>query len=414
MLVVIPQKGERIKVRKGIWHVPNHVQVPFIIGDGIGVDITPAMIKVVDAAVKSAYGDARSIVWFETYAGSKARSLYGEAHSLPAETLACIRTHHVCVKGPLQTPVGTGIRSVNVALRQALDLYTCLRPVRYFAGVPSPMKNPEKVKITVFRENSEDIYAGIEFLAGSKNACDLLEDLSEKYAVKPLENPDSTGVGIKVISEQASKRLVDKAIRYALLHKDVRSVTLVHKGNIMKYTEGAFREWGYQVARQSFGARPLHGGPWHVINDGAREIIIKDVIADAFFQAALLYPSDFDVVATTNLNGDYLSDALAAQVGGVGIAPGVNQNDRYRVYEATHGTAPDLAGKNEANPLSIMLSAEMMLRDFTWHEAADGLLRAIESQLQTQAMTSDLAANAPEASVLSTSAFVDALLRKIR
>lgn len=377
MVVSRPTEGEAITFNNGSLQIPNQPIVPYIEGDGIGVDITPVMKAVVDAAVKKAYADTKKIHWLEIFAGEKATKLYGDDIWLPEETLAYIEKYHVAIKGPLTTPVGGGIRSLNVALRQKLDLYVCLRPVRYFNGVPSPLKDPQKTNITIFRENSEDIYAGIEFEAKSKEAVQLIQTLKAEYGVNKIRFPDTTGLGIKVVSEEGTKRLVRQAIEYAINHPYHKSVTLVHKGNIMKYTEGSFCEWGYALAREEFGAKPLGGGPWHVIEQPGLgdDIIIKDVIADAFLQQIILRPEDYDVVATMNLNGDYISDALAAQVGGIGISPGANIGDAHALFEATHGTAPRYAGQDKVNPSSLILSAEMLLRHLGWDNAADLVLR---------------------------------------
>ncbi len=370
--VKVPAGGQKITVNKDFsLNVPDNPIIPFIEGDGIGVDITPVMIKVVDAAVEKAYGGKRKIHWMEIYAGEKATQVYGPDVWLPDETLAILKEYVVSIKGPLTTPVGGGIRSLNVALRQELDLYVCLRPVRYFKGVPSPLKEPEKIDMVIFRENSEDIYAGIEWQAESDGAKKLIDFLINEMGVKKIRFPETSGIGIKPVSREGTERLVRKAIQYAI-DNDRQSVTLVHKGNIMKFTEGAFRDWGYALAQKEFGAQPLDGGPWMTFKNPktGREIVVKDVIADAFLQQILLRPAEYDVIATLNLNGDYISDALAAQVGGIGIAPGANISDSVAMFEATHGTAPKYAGKDKVNPGSLILSAEMMLGHMGWREAA--------------------------------------------
>jgi isocitrate dehydrogenase len=391
--------------------VPDHPVIPYIQGDGIGADITPAMITVVDGAVRAAYGGHRAIVWKEVFAGVKAVEKYGPDCWLPPQTVDALRQFIVSIKGPLMTPVGGGLRSLNVELRQRLDLFVSLRPVRYFEGVPSPVKGPEKVNMVLFRENSEDIYAGIEWPARSPEAVDLIEYLRGHLGVTTIRFPNSSGIGIKPVSQEGSERLTRKAIEYAISN-DRQSVTLVHKGNIMKYTEGAFREWGYALAAREFHAAPLDGGPQMMFKNPTtgREIVIKDVIADAFLQEILLHPADYDVIATLNLNGDYLSDALAAQVGGIGIAPGANLSDTIAVFEATHGTAPQLAGKNIANPSSLILSAEMMLRHLGWLEAADFVIASMEHAIRSRTVTRDFARAIEEATELSTSGFSEALV----
>ena len=366
--IQVPQ-GEKITLKEGTLHVPDHPIVGFIEGDGTGVDIWAASQPVLDAAVEKAYGGRRKIAWMEVYAGEKANEVYGEPVWLPEETLEAIDEYVVAIKGPLTTPIGGGIRSINVALRQRLDLYACLRPVQYFNGVPSPVKHPELVNMVIFRENTEDIYAGIEWEAYSPEAVKVIKFLEQEMGVKKIRFPQSSGIGIKPVSEEGTSRLVRAAIKYAIDNKR-KSVTLVHKGNIMKYTEGAFMNWGYKVAAEEFGATPLDGGPWHKLPNG---IVIKDVIADAMLQQILTRPAEYDVIATLNLNGDYISDALAAQVGGIGIAPGANINyiTGRAVFEATHGTAPRYAGQDKVNPSSVILSGEMMLRHMGWAEAAD-------------------------------------------
>ncbi len=385
-----PPEGERIRVADGRIEVPDRPVIPFIEGDGIGTDVTPVMQQVVDTAVDMAYAGRRQIEWMEVYAGEKAMALYGEW--LPRKTFDLIREYSVAIKGPLTTPVGEGMRSLNVAIRQELDLYACVRPIRYFPGTPTPMKDSETTDMVVFRENTEDIYAGIEWPADSAEVKKVLDFLIDKMEVGGIRFTDSCGIGIKPVSREGSQRLVRKAIRYAI-NNDRRSVSLVHKGNIMKYTEGAFRNWGYELAVQEFGAEPMDGGPWHKIRnpENGREIVIKDVIADNFLQQILLKPDEYDVIATLNLNGDYISDALAAQVGGIGIAPGANMSDSVAVFEATHGSAPKYAGKNRVNPGSIILSAEMMLRHLGWLEAADLVLKGIAGAIAAKTLTYDLA-----------------------
>ncbi len=409
----VPDGGERIGVgRDGTLEVPDRPIIPFIEGDGIGVDVTPAMRHVVDAAVAAAYGGRRAPVWMEIYAGAKANERYGGEVWLPEETLEAMREFRVAIKGPLTTPVGGGIRSLNVAMRQRLDLYVCLRPVRYFPGTPSPLRAPEHTDMVIFRENSEDIYAGIEWPAASPEARRLIEFLRGELGVEAIRFPESSGIGVKPVSRDGTRRLVRKAIRYAL-DNGRPSVTLVHKGNIMKFTEGAFKNWGYELAREEFGAQPVDGGPWHRIVDpgSGREVVVKDVIADAFLQEILLHPADYSVIATLNLNGDYISDALAAQVGGIGMAPGANLSDAVALFEATHGTAPALAGKDLANPGSLILSAEMMLRHLGWTEAADRIVRGIERTIAARTVTRDLAEQMEGARALSCSAFAAAVAR---
>ncbi len=409
--IKIPQ-GEKITVNSDFSiNVPKTPIIPFIEGDGIGVDITPVMRKVIDAAVVKAYGHDRKIAWMEIYAGEKACEVYGDNQWLPTETLAAIKDYVVAIKGPLTTPVGGGIRSLNVAIRQQLDLYVCLRPVRYFAGTPSPLKQPEKTNMVIFRENSEDIYAGIEWQADTPEAKKVIQFLEKDMQVKKIRFPEHCGIGIKPISYQGSSRLIRQTIQYAI-DNDCPSVTLVHKGNIMKFTEGAFKDWGYQVAREEFGAKPLDGGPWHVLKNPktGKDIIIKDVIADAFLQQILLRPEDYSVIATMNLNGDYLSDALAAQVGGIGIAPGANIGDGVAVFEATHGTAPKYAGQDKVNPGSLVLSAEMMLRHLGWVEAADLIIKAMEGAIAAKTVTYDFERLLTGAKLLSCSQFGDALI----
>ena len=408
-----PAEGKKIRVNADFsLSVPDNPVIPFIEGDGIGVDITPVMKHVVDAAVNRAYGGKRKISWMEIYAGEKSNRVYGENVWLPDETLEAAREYVISIKGPLTTPVGGGIRSINVALRQQLDLYVCLRPVRYFQGVPSPLKNPEKTDMVIFRENSEDIYAGIEWEAESDDAKRIINFLMTDMGVTKIRFPQTSGIGIKPVSSEGTERLVHKAIQYAIDNKR-RSVTLVHKGNIMKFTEGAFKNWGYALAAREFGASPLDGGPWMKLPADKGGIIIKDVIADAFLQQILLRPEEYDVIATLNLNGDYVSDALAAQVGGIGIAPGANLSDSVAIFEATHGTAPKYAGKDQVNPGSIILSAEMMLRHMGWIEAADLIIHAMEKTIQDKIVTYDFARQMTDAQKVSCSAFGEALIERM-
>ncbi|QOJ20611.1 MAG: NADP-dependent isocitrate dehydrogenase [Gammaproteobacteria bacterium] len=408
--IKIPRDGEKIQIgQDNSLKVPDNPIIPFIEGDGIGIDITPVMRKVVDSAVEKAYGGKRKISWVEIYAGEKATQIYGSDVWLPEETLQAAREFVVSIKGPLTTPVGGGVRSINVALRQQLDLYICLRPVRYFSGVPSPVKNPEKTDMIIFRENSEDIYAGIEWEAESEAAKKVINFLVKDMGVTSIRFPQTSGIGIKPVSREGTERFVRKAIQYAIDNKR-RSVTLVHKGNIMKFTEGAFKKWSYAVAAKEFGAELLDGGPWMKLPPEKGGIIIKDVIADAFLQQILLRPEEYDVVATLNLNGDYISDALAAQVGGIGIAPGANLSDSVAIFEATHGTAPKYAGKDQVNPGSIILSAEMMLRHLGWVEAADMMIKAMETTIQNKTVTYDFARLMPGARQVSCSAFGDEMI----
>jgi isocitrate dehydrogenase len=407
----VPTKGEKITVNKDFsLSVPSNPIIPFIEGDGTGVDITPVMRKVVDAAVKAAYGGKRQIEWMEMYAGEKSCKVYGENVWLPDETLEASKEFVVSIKGPLTTPVGGGIRSINVALRQQLDLYVCLRPVRYFKGVPSPLKQPEKTDMVIFRENSEDIYAGIEWEAETDNSRKIIKFLIEEMGVKKIRFPATSGIGIKPVSREGTERLVRKAIQYAIANRR-ESVTLVHKGNIMKFTEGAFRDWGYALAKAEFGAQVVDGGPWMKLPGG---IIIKDVIADAFLQQILLRPDEYDVIATLNLNGDYISDALAAQVGGIGIAPGANTSDSVAMFEATHGTAPKYAGKDYVNPGSLILSAEMMLRHMGWIEAADLIVTSTEKTILDKVVTYDFARLMDGATQVSCSGFGNAMIDRMR
>jgi isocitrate dehydrogenase len=411
--IVVPKVGEKISVlADGSLRVPDQPIIPFIEGDGTGVDITPVMIKVVDAAVAKAYGGRRKISWMEVYAGEKATRVYGPDVWLPEETLAALVEYVVSIKGPLTTPVGGGIRSINVAMRQELDLYVCLRPVRYFAGVPSPVREPEKTDMVIFRENSEDIYAGIEYEAESDKARKLIDFLQREMGVTKIRFPETSGIGIKPVSREGTERLVRKAILYAIDNRR-KSVTFVHKGNIMKFTEGAFARWGYALAQREFGAKPLDGGPWHVMKTAHGDVILKDVIADAFLQQILLRPAEYDVIATLNLNGDYISDALAAQVGGIGIAPGANLSDTVAVFEATHGTAPKYAGKDYVNPGSEILSAEMMLRHMGWLEPADLILRSMEKAIANKTVTYDFARLLPGSTQLSCSGFGAAMIAQM-
>ncbi|WP_292976892.1 NADP-dependent isocitrate dehydrogenase [Nitrosomonas sp.] len=411
--IKVPATGSKIQIKNdNSLAVPDNPIIPFIEGDGTGVDITPVMIRVIDGAVKKAYGDSRKISWMEMYAGEKSTHVYGQDVWLPEETLQAAKEFVVSIKGPLTTPVSGGIRSINVALRQLLDLYVCLRPVRYFQGVPSPVKQPEKVDMVIFRENSEDIYAGIEWEAGTEAVNKVINFLTAEMKTTKIRFPQSSAIGIKPVSREGSERLIRKAIQYAIDHKR-RSVTLVHKGNIMKFTEGAFKKWGYELAAQEFGAELLDGGPWMKIRHDGNEIVIKDVIADAFLQQILLRPAEYDVIATLNLNGDYISDALAAQVGGIGIAPGANLSDSTAIFEATHGTAPKYAGKDQVNPGSIVLSAEMMLRHIDWHEAADIVISSMEKTIQDRIMTYDLARLTPNAKQVSSSEFGNAMIARM-
>jgi isocitrate dehydrogenase len=409
--ISLPAAGEKITVGERGLSVPDQPIIPYIEGDGIGVDITPVMKKVVDAAVEKAYGGKRKIAWMEIYAGEKAVNTYGDGVWLPDETFDAVKDYVVSIKGPLTTPVGGGIRSLNVTLRQELDLYVCLRPVRYFAGTPSPVKEPEKTDMVIFRENSEDIYAGIEWAAETEEARKVIRFLQEEMGVAKIRFPETSGIGIKPVSREGTQRLVRKAIQYAIdNHRD--SVTLVHKGNIMKFTEGAFKSWGYELARNEFGASEIDGGPWCAFKhpDTGKEIVIKDVIADAFLQQILLRPAEYSVIATLNLNGDYVSDALAAQVGGIGIAPGANMSDTVAMFEATHGTAPKYAGKDQVNPGSLILSAEMMLRHMGWTEAADLIISGMEGAIQAKTVTYDFERLMEGATRVSCSGFGDAMI----
>jgi isocitrate dehydrogenase len=405
--IKVPEGGQKISVNADFsLTVPDQPIIPFIEGDGTGADITPVMIKVVDAAVAKAYGGKKKIHWMEVYAGEKSTKVYGPDVWLPPETLAAVKDYVVSIKGPLTTPVGGGIRSLNVALRQELDLYVCLRPIQYFAGVPSPVKAPEKTNMVIFRENSEDIYAGIEFESGSEKAKKLIAFLQNEMGVKKIRFPNTSGIGIKPVSSEGTERLVRKAIQYAV-DNEKSSVTLVHKGNIMKFTEGGFRDWGYALAQKEFGAELIDGGPWMKFKSpkNGKEIVIKDVIADAFLQQILLRPAEYSVIATLNLNGDYVSDALAAQVGGIGIAPGANLSDSIAMFEATHGTAPKYAGKDYVNPGSEILSAEMMLRHMGWLAAADLIISAMEKSIASKKVTYDFARLMEGATQVSCSGF---------
>ena len=411
--IAVPADGSKITINADLsLNVPNQPIIPFIEGDGIGVDITPAMKAVVDAAVQKAYGGKRSIEWMEVYCGEKADKIYGTY--MPEETLEALREYIVSIKGPLTTPVGGGIRSLNVALRQELDLYVCVRPVRWFEGVPSPVQHPELTDMVIFRENSEDIYAGIEWKADSAEAKKVIKFLKEEMGVTKIRFEENCGIGIKPVSKEGTQRLVRKAIQFAI-DNDKPSVTLVHKGNIMKYTEGAFKEWGYELAVERFGGELLDGGPWVKIKNpkNGKDIIIKDVIADAFLQQILMRPADYSVIATLNLNGDYISDALAAEVGGIGIAPGANIGGAIAVYEATHGTAPKYAGQDKVNPGSIILSAEMMLRDMGWGEAADLIIQGISGAIAAKTVTYDFERLMPGATLLRCSEFGQAVIENM-
>ena len=408
----VPSTGEKITVAEdGTLNVPSHPIIPYIEGDGIGIDITPVMRKVVDAAVERAYDGERGIAWMEIYAGEKSLGVYGEDEWLPDETLTALREFAVGIKGPMTTPVGGGIRSLNVALRQKLDLYVCLRPIRWLKGVPSPVLAPEKTDMVIFRENTEDIYAGVEWEAGTEDADRLIAFLRDEMGADKIRFPVNCGIGIKPVSMEGTRRLVRRALEYAVA-EDRDSLTFVHKGNIMKFTEGAFKEWGYELAAQEFGATPLDGGPWHeLVNPRTgKRIVIKDMIADAMLQQILTRPDEYDVIATTNLNGDYLSDALAAQVGGIGIAPGANIGDAVAVFEATHGTAPKYAGQDKVNPGSLILSAEMMLRHLGWREAADRIVQGMERAIGEKTVTYDFERLMTGATLVKCSAFGDAMI----
>lgn len=412
--VVVPSDGSAIVIDdNGKLIVPDNPIVPFIRGDGIGADITPVMKKVVDAAVAKAYQGKKKIAWMEIYAGGRSVEVYGENTWLPDETFDFIRKYHVAIKGPLTTPVGGGIRSLNVALRQTLDLYICLRPVRYFAGVPSPVKHPELVDTVIFRENAEDIYAGIEWEANSEGAKKLINFLEKEMGVKKIRFTENCGIGVKPMSKQSTERLIGAAFEYAIDH-DRKSVTIVHKGNIMKFTEGAFKNWGYKLAEEKYGATKDENGVVSFTNPkNGKKIVVKDCIADAFLQNILLYPQDYDVVCAMNLNGDYISDALAAEVGGIGIAPGANIGADSAIFEATHGTAPTIAGTGKANPGSIILSAELMLRHMGWEGAADLIVEAMEKSITSKRVTSDFAGLMEGATTLTTSEFGDELIKNL-
>jgi len=410
--ITVPAVGEKITVNSDTsLNVPDQPVIPFIEGDGIGVDISPVMIKVVDAAVAKAYSGVKKISWMEVFAGEKAAEVY-EGDWFPAETLDALKEYAVGIKGPLTTPVGGGFRSLNVALRQELDLYTCLRPVRWFEGVPTPVKEPHKTNMVIFRENSEDIYCGIEWKAGSDEAKKIINFLQDEMGVTKIRFDQDCGIGIKPVSKEGTQRLVRKAIQYAI-DQDLPSVTIVHKGNIMKFTEGSFKDWGYELAQSEFGGELLEGGPWLTVKNPStgNDIVIKDVIADAMLQQILLRPDEYSVIATLNLNGDYLSDALAAQVGGIGIAPGANLSDSIAVFEATHGTAPKYAGQDKVNPGSLILSAEMMLRHLGWNEAADLIIDGINHAIQAKTVTYDFDRLMEDATLLSCSEFGEAIIK---
>ena len=412
--IKVPKKGNKISYKDGKILVPDNPIIPFIEGDGIGVDITPPMIKVVNEAVKVAYGNKKKIEWMEVFCGEKATKVYSKDTWLPEETIEALKEYVVSIKGPLTTPVGGGIRSLNVSLRQLMDLYVCSRPIRYFNGVPSPVKRPQDVDMTIFRENSEDIYCGVEFEANTKESKNLVKILKSKFDVTKIRFDDNVGIGVKPISKEGTSRLVKKAIDYAI-DNNRSSVTLVHKGNIMKFTEGAFRDWGYELAANEYGGQEIDEGPWQEIvnpNNG-KKIVIKDVICDAFLQQILLRPVEYDVIATMNLNGDYISDALAAMVGGIGIAPGANISDEYAVFEATHGTAPKYAGQNKVNPGSLILSAEMMLRHMGWGEAADILITSMDRTIGAKKVTYDFARMMDDADQVSSSGFADEMIKRM-
>ncbi|NWA81704.1 NADP-dependent isocitrate dehydrogenase [Pseudomonas fluorescens] len=410
--IQVPAVGDKITVNADhSLNVPDQPIIPYIEGDGIGVDISPVMIKVVDAAVEKAYGGKRKISWMEVYAGEKATQVYDQDTWLPQETLDAVKDYVVSIKGPLTTPVGGGIRSLNVALRQQLDLYVCLRPVRWFEGVPSPVKKPGDVDMTIFRENSEDIYAGIEWKAGSPEAIKVIKFLKEEMGVTKIRFDQDCGIGVKPVSKEGTERLARKALQY-VVDNDRDSLTIVHKGNIMKFTEGAFKEWAYGIAEKEFGATLLDGGPWMQFKNPktGKNVVVKDAIADAMLQQILLRPAEYDVIATLNLNGDYLSDALAAEVGGIGIAPGANLSDTVAMFEATHGTAPKYAGKDQVNPGSLILSAEMMLRHMGWTEAADLIIKGTNGAISAKTVTYDFERLMEGAKLVSSSGFGDALI----
>ena len=412
--IKVPKKGSKITFENGKINIPDNPIIPYIEGDGIGVDITPPMINVVNEAVKIAYKDKKKIEWMEVYCGEKATQVYSKDTWLPDETIDALKDFVVSIKVPLTTPVGGGIRSLNVSLRQILDLYVCLRPIRYFDGVPSPVKRPQDVDMVIFRENSEDIYCGVEFEGNSKEAKSLVKTLKTRFDVSKIRFDENVGIGVKPISKSGTSRLVKKAIDYAI-DNNRSSVTLVHKGNIMKYTEGAFRDWGYELAKNEYGGIEIDDGPWQEIvnpNNG-KKIVIKDVICDAFLQQILLRPTEYDVIATMNLNGDYISDALAAMVGGIGIAPGANISDEYAVFEATHGTAPKYAGQNKVNPGSLILSAEMMLRHMGWIEAADLIMSSMDRAIGAKKVTYDFARMMSDADLVSSSGFADEMIKRM-
>ncbi|MDC1287080.1 NADP-dependent isocitrate dehydrogenase [Gammaproteobacteria bacterium] len=413
--IKIPAEGQAITANEDFsLNVPDNPVIPYIEGDGIGADISPVMIKVVNAAIDRAYQGTRKIAWMEIYAGEKATSIYGEDNWLPDETLSAMRDYIVSIKGPLTTPIGGGIRSLNVSIRQRLDLYACVRPVRYFHGIETPLKRPEDTNMTIFRENTEDIYAGIEWESGSAQAKKVIDFLLNEMNVTSIRFPETSGIGVKPVSSEGTRRLVRKALQYAI-DNDRNSLALVHKGNIMKFTEGAFRNWGYELAAELYGATPIGAGPWCEFTNPktGTMITVKDVIADNFLQQIVLRPTEYEVIATLNLNGDYISDALAAQVGGIGIAPGANIADTVGVFEATHGTAPKYTGMNKVNPGSIILSAEMMLRYMGWAEAADRVITGMEGAIGDKQVTYDLARNEPDATELSTSDFGDAVIARM-
>ena len=413
--IKIPETGSKITLNDdGSLNVPNDPIIPYIEGDGIGIDITPAMLNVVDSAVAKSYGGEKKISWMEVFCGEKSTEVYGDDVWLPDETIEALKEYVVSIKGPLTTPVGGGIRSLNVSLRQILDLYVCLRPIRYFSGVPSPVKNPSHVDMVIFRENSEDIYAGVEFEGGSDESNRLVKVLQEQFDVNKIRFTEDVGLGVKPISKNGTERLVKQAIDYAIKN-DRDSVTLVHKGNIMKFTEGAFRDWGYELSVSNYDGEPLDGGPWHVIKNptNGKNIIIKDVICDAFLQQILTRPKEYDVIATMNLNGDYISDALAACVGGIGIAPGANIGDDAALFEATHGTAPKYAGQDKVNPGSLILSAEMMLRHLGWVEAADLIIESMEKAIEAKMVTYDFERLMENANLVSCSGFADEMIKRM-
>ena len=412
--IKVPKKGSKISYKDGKINVPDNPIIPFIEGDGIGVDITPPMIKVVNEAVKIAYKGNKKIEWMEVFCGEKATKIYTKDTWLPDETIDALKEFVVSIKGPLTTPVGGGIRSLNVSLRQILDLYVCLRPIRYFDGVPSPVKKPENVDMVIFRENSEDIYCGVEFESNSKEAKSLVKTLKSRFAVSKIRFDENVGIGVKPISKEGTFRLVKKAIDYAI-DNNRSSVTIVHKGNIMKFTEGAFRDWGYDLAKSKYGGQEIDEGPWQEITNpnNGKKIVIKDVICDAFLQQILLRPTEYDVIATMNLNGDYISDALAAMVGGIGIAPGANISDEYAVFEATHGTAPKYAGQNRVNPGSLILSAEMMLRYMGWTEASDLIISSMDRAISAKKVTYDFARMMNDAELVSSSGFADEMIKRM-